>query len=642
VEKIGKAFRFVILSSLFPTALLWASGQTLRVQSQVDRNEIAMGETFELSVTVSSNEEVEVQEPRVPNLDGFDLLNSGQSQQTANQLVQTPQGMEFQSRTTTEFVYVLTPTRTGRLNIPAFEVVANGQRYLTKPIVITVGEPQAGGPRGRRLQPPTQNPIQEDPLAEADEMFNQLLQRRGMMPDPAYRNLPKNPNEAFFIQLELDKTEVFEGEQIVAHWYIYTRGNIVALDRLKFPELKGFWKEIIEEVPALNFVQEVLNGIPYRKALLASHALFPIKPGTSVIDEYKVKASVALPTSPFGSFGMGRAYSYTRASERVKIKVNPLPLEGKPQDFSGAVGQYEVRATVDQSSYPVNQPFSLKIRFEGSGNAKMIELPALNLPSTLEVYDTKSESKFFKNGRSYKEFEVLVIPRAEGELVIPALSFSMFDPVQKKYVSQKTEAIKVTVTPGLGVAGESQRVKTENSTKPVTSAPVLPDLMLTYDSRKNLFDRIGWLGWVSVYVVILLGLLIKARRELFQTAQGRNLKKELALRMKHIQKLVAKGDWRKAATEVTNTLYSVLGALGGSGGAHRELRKLLEEAPPSLRRELGKEVLEMGDVFQSLAFAPEEMLGSLKEPLVLKENIKKVEVILRKAIELSEQREESS
>lgn len=640
MEKIGNAFKLILLCSLIPSSFVWANEQALRVQSTVDRTELVMGETFELSVSVSSKEEAEVQEPRVPNLDGFDLLNSGQSQQTANQLVQTPRGMEFQSRTTTEFVYVLTPTRKGRLNIPAFEVIANGQRYLTKPIVVTVAETQAGGARARRPQP--QNPMQDDPLAEADEMFNQLLQRRGLVPDPAYRNLPKNPNEAFFIQLELDKTEVFEGEQIVANWYIYTRGNIVALDRLKFPELKGFWKEIIEEVPALNFVQEVLNGVPYRKALLASHALFPIKAGTSVIDEYKVKASVALPSSPFGTFGMGRAYSYTRASERVKIKVNPLPLEGKPQDFSGAVGQYDVRASVDQNSYPVNQPFSLKIRFEGSGNAKMIELPSLNLPPTLEIYDTKSESKFFKNGKSYKEFEVLVIPRSQGELVIPAMSFSMFDPVQKKYVTQTTDPMTLTITPGLASAGASQRINSEAERKVAPTAPVLPDLVLTYDSQKNLFDRISWLGWLSVYIVILLSLFIKVRRELFQTAEGRNLKKELSLRLKHTQKFISKGDWRNAATEVTNTLYSILGGLGGSGGAHRELSKLLEEAPPSLRRELGKEILEIGEIFQSLAFAPEEVVGRLKEPHVLKENLAKVESILKRAIELSEQKENPS
>jgi len=47
------------------------------------------------------------------------------------------------------------------------------------------------------------------------------------------------------VYLDLDKTEVYEGEQVTANWSIYTRGSLESLDRVKFPDLKGFWKEII-------------------------------------------------------------------------------------------------------------------------------------------------------------------------------------------------------------------------------------------------------------------------------------------------------------------------------------------------------------------------------------------------------------
>ncbi len=74
----------------------------------------------------------------------------------------------------------------------------------------------------------------------------------------------------------------------------------------------------------------------------------------------------------------------------------------------------------------------------------MICRPSLG-PVGLEQYDTKSESKFFKNGRSYKEFEILVIPRQEGDVIIPSLSVSMFDPQTKKYYARTTEAISLKV-----------------------------------------------------------------------------------------------------------------------------------------------------------------------------------------------------
>jgi hypothetical protein len=276
---------------------------------------------------------------------------------------------------------MITPQRAGTLTIPGFEVIVDGKKYETKPIKMQISSQGSGAAQA----PPGLPPQVQDEMDEAEQLFNQLLQKRGMPQAPAYRNLPINPNEAFFIQCEVDKTDVYEGEQIVVNWYIYTRGNIMSLDRLKFPDLKGFWKEIIEEVPSLNFTQEVVNGIPYKKALLASHALFPIKPGVAVIDEYKLKAQVALPTSTFGSFGFGKPYTFSKSSERIKINVKPIPTEGKPADFSGAVGQFNVQVLVDGNQFPVNQPFSMRVRFEGSGNAKLIELPHLDLPKGIGI-----------------------------------------------------------------------------------------------------------------------------------------------------------------------------------------------------------------------------------------------------------------
>ena len=159
----------------------------------------------------------------------------------------------------------------------------------------------------------------------------------------------------------------------------------------------------------------------------------------------------------------------------------------------------------------MNQPFSLKVRFEGSGNAKLIELPSLNLPKTIEIYDTKSDSKFFKNGRSYKEFEVLLIPREEGEITIPALSFSIFDPGQKRYVMKSTDPIHVKVIPG---SGGSNSVMARNDTigdgaqAPVKREKSLPDLVLSWDaSSSDPLSSMRIVIWSLVYAAIGLVLL---------------------------------------------------------------------------------------------------------------------------------------
>ncbi len=649
--KIGNYLKqFFLLLTI--SLMTFTSFAAVTVNSTVDRNEMGMGDTLTVTVSVSSTDSVEVSEPRVPNLSGFDLVNTWTASSTSSKLMQGPNGMQFETVRRQDFNYMITPQKQGTLSLPAFEVVVEGKTYTTKPIVIKVlahgsgatQRPQGGGQLGG---------VPDDQMDEEEAIFNQLLQQRGAQAQPSLKSLPKNQNEVLSVQLELDKTEVYEGEQIVANWYIYTRGNLLSLDRLKFPDLKGFWKEIIEEVPALNFTQEVVNGISYRKALLASHALFPIKAGFAIVDEYKIKGSVQIPNSPYGSFGFGPTYSFNRASERVKINVKPLPVEGKPKDFSGAVGQFEVRALIEGNQFPVNQPFSLKVRFEGTGNAKLIDLPPLNLPTGVELYDTKSDSKYFKNGRSFKEFEVLIIPRQEGVLKIPGLSFSMFDPQTKKYVSKVTEAIEVRIIPGSGGAvadkGATSALldkdnKSAKNEKAAPKAPELPEVLVSWKSSSSGPAMPQGLLWVVVFGIVFISLLLKARRELGGGQKKKDLKADVQKRLKKVNAACESSDWRLVGTEMTNVFYFALGELSGQGGASLEISKLLDQAPSSLRRDFGVELSKLIEIFQILSFAPESVVGALREKAEMKKNIEATEKILFKAIAASDlnEKEEGS
>ena len=640
--KIGRRFaKSVLLANL----IFWTLGAyaSTTVNSTVDRNEMGMGDTLTVTVSVSSTESVEVSEPRIPNIAGFDLVNTWTASSSSSKLMQGPNGMQFETVRRQDFNYMITPQKQGTLSLPAFEVVVDGKTYTTKPIVIKVlaqgsgaaQRPQGGGSRGGGGGFPN------DELDEEEAIFNQLLQQRGSQVQPSLKGLPKNQNEVLSVQVELDKTEVYEGEQIVANWYIYTRGNLLSLDRLKFPDLKGFWKEIIEEVPALNFTQEVINGIVYRKALLASHALFPIKAGTAIVDEYKIKGSVQVPSGPFG---FGPTYSFNRASERIKINVKPLPLDGRPKDFSGAVGQFEVRALIEGNQFPVNQPFSLKVRFEGNGNAKLIELPALNLPAGVEVYDTKSDSKYFKNGRSFKEFEVLIIPRQEGVLKIPALSFSMFDPHTKKYTSKTTEPIEVRIIAGTSGAtdknaGSSFLDKNEKPTKAeknTPKAPELPDVLVSWSATSTSPMIPQSALWLIVFATVVMSLVYKAQKELGGGQKKKDLKQEVLKRLAKVKSACEASDWRLVGTEMTNVFYYALGELSGQGGASLEISKLLDQAPASLRRDFGGELSRLIEIFQVLSFAPEGVVGVLREKETMKKNIEATEKVLLKAIAASD------
>ncbi len=655
MTKIGSFIRGSIFVSYLFASSAFAAGTT--VQAIVDRTEMGVGDTFTYSVVVQSSEDVQSDEPNVKEVPGLEFLNKWSQASVSQKLVRTDRGMQFETQRRKDFSYMLSAQKAGTFVLPPAEITVDGKSFKTQAITIKVGQNSSGGNRQlNRPQLRPQNPFDnmDDMDSAEEEMFNQLLRQRqqllqqfgagaGVIPpdndpqsnhgmiNPQVRTLPKNHNEAFFVQVEVDKTEVYEGEQVTVNWYIYTRGQMETLERLKFPDLKGFWKEIIEEVPSIQFGDEVVNGVPYRKALLASHALFPIRAGTQYIDEYRIKSRVRVPT---GNGFFGRAYEFTKNSERVKINVKPLPTEGRPASFAGAVGQFDVRASVEGQSFPVNQPFSLKIRYEGAGNAKMIDLPALNLPAGIEVYDTKSESKFFKNGRSYKEFEVLIIPRQEGELNIPALTTSFFDSQSKKYYSKTSEALKVQIiaNPNAPVGTSNRITGNTPAAKPaVVNGSVLPEPIVTWE-HSSATQATNPLIWGSSLFAVLLALLWKAQKEIGFVRRRKTLRDQVAKRFKRVDEALVQNDIRKVGSEITNMYYLVLGQTVGAGSSAQELSKILEKAPPSLRRDYGSDILKSFEIFQTISFAPEEMLGKLAEPTQMKENVKAAKNLIDKIV----------
>lgn len=612
-------FRFSIsavlsLSLFFVTT---AVADDVKVFATVDRNAMRVGDTFTYRVTVSSSGALAAGAPNLPNLDDFDLLNSWTSQQSQSVL----SNGKFEVTQSRIFNYMLAPKKDGPVTLEGATVIAGDKTYVTKPITLKVAK--ANAPRPRRQPQPGGQP--RDPFRAMEDAFADLL-NRGM--DDGFRSQPTNPNESFFIQVDVDKTEAFVGEQITVSWYLYTRGQIRDIDTLKYPSLNGFWKEEIQLATRLNFSREVVNGVPYQKALLASFALFPIKEGTAKIDPYKAKCTVFTPSR----FGFGRPFQATKISKTVKVKVKPLPVDTQPKDFSGAVGAYQVSSSVDTDSTAVNQPVTLKIRFEGSGNAKLIDIPYMELPKSFEQYDSKNEAKYFKNGESFKEFEVLMIPREPGDFTIPSISVSMFNPDSGEYYQAITNQHAIQILPGEGqdVIPSSPLAKTNES--PEQSSP---QLLLDYGASASfpLAERAAI--WAGLYLLSFALLLFRGFKEFGWGKSQKDLEDLLAKRVQLLRQAQRQEDFRGVGVGGMNCLYSVLGEVSGQGGANQELEKLLQKSPPSVRRELSEDLEKLLRYFETLSFAPDEVIGPLKQDEAMKQQIAKLEKVLSRAIHIA-------
>ena len=148
---------------------------------------------------------------------------------------------------------------------------------------------------------------------------------------------------------------------------------------------------------------------------------------------------------------MNQVVPRTYATSPIEITVKPLPEEGKPADFSGAVGSFNVRYETKQNDWKTNEATTLKIILEGQGNLKIAKLPKLSLSNDIELYDPVEHSDQSYNGgklHSVRTIEYNLIPRKVGVVKIPSLSISYFNPATARYETTATEALSIKVKQG--------------------------------------------------------------------------------------------------------------------------------------------------------------------------------------------------
>jgi hypothetical protein len=639
----GSAYVFFfcfVLGFLSPSQLF--AEEPVRIQTVVQPKELEEGDIFVVNIEVSSKEMVSVDTPNPPQIAGATLRGQTQAQRTNAGAVMGAGGeVEFRRTVTQIFTYQYSADRAGDTIVPSVSIVAGGQAYKSSPAQIKVF-PSGSGRKVKR--PPSRarpdffgeeedtfgaDPFSADPFDQVqkmDDQFKKLLERHFGGSGPQFQAVPNfNEKDAFVIVAEVDKTEAYKGEQITASWYLYTKSGVRDIDTLKYPDLKGFWKEDIELATLLNFQPAELNGKPYNKALLASYALFPIEDGKATVDGYKAKVTVVA--------GFGQAITSTKTSQAIPILVKPLPEAGRPASFSGAVGEYQIKAQVESNSVVAHQPFTLRVHVEGRGNAKQFELPNPTLPSSVELYDIKKDSKFFKNGLSYKSFEIFLIPRQEGELIIPPIVTSVFNPRTQKYEDLATPELKLNVLKGTGQQGlQASRLQKDASGDAEAEEPLQ---MLTEWTPTSESSEPSWLLWLSLGVLSVIGLLGYATYELrwFQKPPG--MRELYQIRAQKLRTTLAQKKWRELGVEATNLSAFVLGQISGQGGAHLQTEKLIEKASPSVRRHLGTELQKILEKFYFLGFGPEELaLKSIDESRIAKD-WKDLDQLLQKSIELS-------
>lgn len=390
---------------------------------------VAVGDQFRLSYTVTTQN---VRDFRAPSIKGFEvLMGPTRSQQSSTQIING----SVSSTSSITFTYILMATAEGNYSIPSATITAEGNQIVSNPVQIKV--------------------------LPADEKGNDRTQSGTASRSSSGTSVS---NSDLFITVTANKTSVYEQEAILLTYKIYTLVDLRRFDNVKLPDFKGFHSQEVELPNDRRWSLEHYKGRNYQTTVYRQFVLFPQQSGKLTIDAARFDASIDKPTQvsdPFEAFFNGGSgyveVKKTILTPQLTINVKALPA-GKPADFSGGVGEFNISSSINNTNVKTNDAVTLKVVISGTGNLKLVANPEVKFPEDFEIYDPKEDSNFRLTNAGLsgsKVIEYLAIPRNAGTYKIPPVTFSYFDIKSNAYKTLATEPYELHVEKGAGNAAQT-------------------------------------------------------------------------------------------------------------------------------------------------------------------------------------------
>lgn len=431
-------------------------GQELKLS--VSKNPVAVGEEFRIEFSIEGS----ASEFKGPSLNGLRKLSGpNQSSSSSMRIING----KVSSSKTTSYTYYVTALNEGTLTIGEASVKSEGKTVRS----------QAGQMQVTKANPKTK---------QANSY---------------------NIAENVYLKATASRRRIFQGEQIVVSYKLYSKINLADINLTIVPELNDFWKEEIETNSSAKL--EVIDGVKHNVWEISRFILTPQKSGKLKIDPMSINVTVQIKNKrsrdpfgdPFGFFGSYQNIEEEISSKNINVTVKDLP-EGAPENFSGAVGQFELKSSVDKSSIEANQALNYKLTLSGNGNIHLIDDVKVDFPSNFETYDPQKNDKTFstKNGIAGKiEFEHLLIPRYKGEYEIKGVNFCYFNPKTKSYKTITTKPILVNVLKGSG--NDNSYISSDELKSNVSSQ--LKPIISTTELQEN--EDLPFNKWLFIFLILI-------------------------------------------------------------------------------------------------------------------------------------------
>jgi len=375
-----------------------------------DRSIVESGETVRLNVTLEGEQPTEV--PRVPNLplvQTIQYLGPRQMTQIINGVSSFQVVFQFQLQTRGE----------GELTLPSLSIATRGGTFQTQPVSCRVTPKEA-------------------------------------------------KKERVSLKIVTPREECYVGETLPYDLQLYSSVN---LNQIAPPKMSFDGFVTGQETPPSN-TQTVRDGqayivLSYRQtATPTKEGVLSLGPATQ---EYVLEVNRGRrPRSLLDDFFGGGAELERGMAEAParQIRVKPLPAQGRPAGFSGAIGRFSVKTSVSRTNVAAGEAITVKWSVYGTGSFNSVPSPRLIPVEGLKTYPGTngfaSEDPLGLSGT--KTFESMVVLDSPAIKALTFEPYSFFDPETGRYSTVTPRPIAVTVRPEAGTSAVP-------STQAVASAP---------------------------------------------------------------------------------------------------------------------------------------------------------------------------
>lgn len=369
--------------------------QEVSFEAKVSKRSLGLNERLRVDFIMNENGD----DFTPPPFKGFRVVG-GPNQSISNSWVN---GKRSFSKT---YTYFLTPIQKGGLTINQAKINIDGEIYKTTPQRITV--------------------------TEAVEV-------------------PRDPNSPEYLiddnlhlVTEISNNRPYLNEAITVVYKLYFRNPLRISDGrvVENPQFADFWSHNIN-IPQLKVENGTYKGEQYNVVVWKKSILYPQKTGKLSLEPLSLSLVIDLPSNRRDFFGnrILQQSSRTVTAGRRTINVKPLPENGKPANFFGAVGQFNFDALLNKNALKATESFEIKLKVTGKGNLKLFNLPELVLPNTLEVFEPEHAENVrttLSGMQGSIEDNYTIVTRFQGKYPIAPVSFSYFDPKKQEYFTLRS------------------------------------------------------------------------------------------------------------------------------------------------------------------------------------------------------------